>query len=245
MTVAELGEDAAAKDSAQRPAQPPRTAGAARRDQNQAAVARLYAQVQRKLAHKTLQFVAHFGHRPEPVARLFGERAVENGLKPRRRVRIYVINRIRFVADYGVQNLNPVAAFERLAARDHFVKHNAEAENIGAVINALARGLLRRPVPYRPVRHPDLRHRFVEVGAGLFGREHFRQTEIEHFDLSLIADDDVIRFNVAVDDAARVRRGDRVRDLNSDRERAKDLQRLSGNDLLERAAFGVRHDDVE
>ena len=29
---------------------------------------------------------------------------------------------------------------------------------INAVINALSRGLLRRPVPDRPVRHADLRH---------------------------------------------------------------------------------------
>src|SRR5262249_5704043 len=86
---------------------------------------------------------------------------------------------------------------------------------------------------------------FIEFGAGFFGREHLRQTEIEHFDLALIVDDDVVRFDVAVDDAARVRRRDRVRDLNGDRERAQDFQRLPGNDLLERAAFGVRHDDVK
>src|SRR5499426_1288701 len=182
MTIAKLIEDAAAKDPAQGPGEPPRTARAARRNQDRAAADWLDAQILRKLAHEAFQFVSQFGHRPEPLAGPFGERAVEDGLKPRRRVRIYVINRIRFVVDYGVQNLNPVAAFERLAARDHFVKHNTEAENIGAVINALARGLLRRPVPYRPVRHADLRHRFVEVGAGLFGREHLRQTEIEHFD---------------------------------------------------------------
>src|SRR5262249_17512672 len=79
----------------------------------------------------------------------------------------------------------------------------------------------------------------------LIGREHLGQTEVEHFDLALIVDHDVVRLDVAVDYAARMSRRDRVGDLNGDRERAQDVHRPPRYDLLERAAFGVRHDDVE
>ena len=155
-------------------------------------------------------------------------------------------DRLRLVVDHGVQNFDPVAAFERLVACDHFIDQDPEAEYIGAVIDALARRLLRRPVPGSPVREAYFSHRLVGVSAGLLiGREHLGQAEVEHFDLALIVDHDVVRLDVSVNYAASVSRCDRVGDLNADRERAQDLHRSPGNDVLERAPFGVRHDDVE
>src|SRR5262249_55028613 len=114
-------------------------------------------------------------------------------------------------------NFDPVAASERLAAGDHFIERDSEAEYISAVIDALARSLLRRPIPDRPVRHAGFSNRSVEVNACLLiGRQHLGQTEVAHFDLALIVDDDIVRFDVAVDYAARMSRRDRVGDLNGD-----------------------------
>src|SRR5262249_19651861 len=55
--------------------------------------------------------------------------------------------------------------------------------------------------------------------------------------------DDVRRLEVAVDDAERVGQGQRVRDLDGDREGGEGLERLARQELLEVRALDELHDD--
>ena len=121
-------------------------------EEDRADARKLDARILQELSQQGLQFVAHFGHGPEALAGFLGERAVEGDLETRRGAGNLFGDRLRLVVDHGVQNFDPVAAFERLAACDHFIDQDPEAEYIGAVIDALARRLLRRPVPGSPVR---------------------------------------------------------------------------------------------
>src|SRR5205814_6105817 len=100
--------------------------------------------------------------------------------------------------------------------RYHFVKDYAETPNIGTLINLRAARLFRRHITnrsqYRPEVGPSECHRFCLVRRSL-GEGGFRQLcnpKVEHFCVSVRPEHDVLRLDVAMDDASFVRGSERT-----------------------------------
>ena len=129
----------------------------------------------------------------------------------------------------------------------HFVKQDAGRENIRAMVGALAFRLFGRGVSRRAVRNSDFRNlgsirRFTAVFV--FVVNQFRQTEIENFRLPAVRHHYVSRFDVAVNDAARVRIGERVANLYANSQRAFYFERATGDELADVFALDILHRDV-
>src|SRR5688500_10482608 len=71
--------------------------------------------------------------------------------------------------------------------------------------------------------------------------QQFRQTEIEYLRLALVVDHYIAGFDVAMNDSLRMGHCQRVRHLNSDRQSAFQLQRLSTDELPHIATRNVLH----
>ena len=113
---------------------------------------------------------------------------------------------------HGRDGVDPT---ERQLAGGHLVEHDAQAEQVGAVVHGGPLGLLRahvrrradgRPLPRHRVEPRPVRARVAgAVGVGLGGRPG--QPEVEDLHPPLVPfEPDVGRLDVAVDEAARVRR---------------------------------------
>ena len=210
------------------------------------------ARLARQAPHERLQLVAEGGHRLVPVARRLRHRPVEDRLEGGEGPGVHVGDRARGGVDDRVQHLDRVAAAERGHAGDHLVEHDAEAEDVGAVVGGLARRLLRGAVAHRAVGHADVRQGIVGLRrrrrAALRGvrHEHLGEAEVEDPRLAAGPDDDVGGLEVAVDDPARVSHREGVGDLDRDRESGERLERPPVHELLEGRPFHVlQHDVVE
>ena len=84
-------------------------------------------------------------------------------------------------------------------ADEHLVQHHAHRIDVAARIELLALHLLGTHVVRRPDDQPRLRHPLMRLG-------HARDAEVHQLDLALVIDEDVLRLDVAVDDALLVRR---------------------------------------
>src|SRR5205823_7903173 len=102
----------------------------------------------------------------------------------------------------------------------HFVQNHADAPDIGPVINMRAARLLRRHVTngsqYRSQVGLSECHRSCSVrrslGEGGFGK--LCNPEVEHFHVSVRPEHDVLRLDVAMDNAGFVGGGERTRHLD-------------------------------
>ena len=142
--------------------------------------------------------------------------------------------------------------FEGPRAPEHLVQHHAEAEDVAAVIGIQSAHLLRRHVPDRA--HDDAgtrqRGRHCRVGMSRCLR-HPRQTEIEDLRAAVPGQQDVLRLQIAVHDAGRMRRGQAAGDLGGDVERLPQAepgvaQRLAVDELADDVALAdvVDGDDI-
>ncbi len=73
---------------------------------------------------------------------------------------------------------------------------------------------------------------------------HLGQTEVENLGGSARGHKDICRLDVAVDDALGMRGIERLGDVNADREQLLHLQRTIADEMLQRLAFQILHDDV-
>ena len=71
----------------------------------------------------------------------------------------------------------------------------------------------------------------------------FRQAKVQNLRLAALSDEDIGRLDVPMDDSLRVRRVQRVRDLNRQVKQRIRLQGLTLDMLLERLAFQQLHRD--
>ena len=148
----------------------------------------------------------------ESFVRLLLE-AVADQSSERRNLRIGAAELGRFILKDGVQRVAGRHALERRESRQHFVKDDAETEDVGAMIDAKTACDLRRHVRDRPHHTPGAVH---GDGLGLEGRiraDQFRQTEVENLDPAVGGDEQVTRFDVPMNDTAIVRRGQTAGDL--------------------------------
>ena len=72
---------------------------------------------------------------------------------------------------------------------------------------------------------------------------HLRQAEVENLGMTALGDKDIRRFDVAVDDAFRVRSVERVGNLNRQSEQNLRLHGSPGDAMLQRQAVQKLHDD--
>ena len=78
----------------------------------------------------------------------------------------------------------------------------------------------------------------------LFHADASRQAKIKNLQQAAIRQDEVGRFQVAMEDAEGMRRGQAVRNLNADREHQLHRSRAAGYQPVERPARHILHDDV-
>ena len=126
---------------------------------------------------------------------------------------------------------------------DHFVEHQADAPDVGAMIHGLAAGLLRRHVG--GCAHHDTLPRAGNRGHVRLrcGRPALGEAEIEDLHVVARPDEDVFGFDIAVDDACSVRGVQRGGDLRAHVEGCVQAQRTGGEPIFQRRALQILHDD--
>lgn len=111
----------------------------------------------------------------------------------------------RLLGENGRGRVSRGCALEQALARQYLVEHHAETENVGALVRGPAANPLRRHVSGGAQDHTRLG--LVEggrVGPGA-GSRQLGQSEIQDFYPAVFAHKDVVRFQIAVDDAVLVR----------------------------------------
>src|SRR5206468_300645 len=122
--------------------------------------------------------------------------------------------------DDGVDGLADRLAEKRSLAGDQLVEHRAKTENVRAMVQLAAEGLLRTHVMGRANQYPRLRLRGRQprgVTQPVLG-EALRQPEVENFGLPATVEHDVRGLDVPMRDAPPVGGVERFGDLDADGE---------------------------
>ena len=135
-------------------------------------------------------------------------------------------------------------ALEGPAAREHLVKHRAQREDVRALVGGQLLHLLGRHVA-------DGSEAMARVGAGRYGgaRAPFRthqlgEPEVEDLDPTVAADEEVLRLDVAMDDALLVRGGQTACDLHGVVQRLARRQSGAAQDRAKRRPLQQLRDQV-
>ena len=123
-------------------------------------------------------------------------------------------------------------AVEGAVAGEHLVEDRAQREEVGAGVGGETPHLLRRHVPIRADHHagPRLgeRPRRRQLVAGALGADELGDPEVEDLGPPVAGQEQVLRLEVAVDDAALVRRRQAARHRGGDLRRPPRRQRPAG-----------------
>ena len=104
-----------------------------------------------------------------------------------------------------------------MAPGEHLHKNYAQRPNVGALINRFAENLLGSHVGEGPGRRETLR--------GASAGHHTGEPKVHNFSYIVFCDDDVGRFNIAVDDVLRVSRAQATGNLDGKVQRVADRSR--------------------
>src|SRR5438034_3679221 len=175
-----------------------------------------------QFAAQILERLKHFAGALVALSLIFAQRVADNVLKLRRSLAVITRKRRRLVLPNRSHDLSWCVAREWLMPGHHFVKDYAETPNIGPFIDRRATRLLRRHVrngsEYRPQIGLSECHRSCPVrrslGEGGFGK--LCNPEIENFHVPIRPEHDVLRLDVAMDNAGFVGGGERTRHLDRD-----------------------------
>ncbi len=137
---------------------------------------------------------------------------------------------------------------KRPSAREHFVEHRTEREDVGPLVRRLPLDLLRGHVTGRAEHHArlgELRHR-LDV-ALLFlraaGRVQLRQAEVQDLHVTIHRHEHVLGFQIPVDDPCRMSRSQAVGDLDGKVDGLASRKR-SLESLAQRLTMKKLEDDV-
>src|SRR6266581_895089 len=125
----------------------------------------------------------------------------------------------------------------------HFIKHHAETPNVSGWINLCAARLLRRHITDGPQyrtqiclsecrRSCPVRRSLCEGGFG-----KLCNPKVEHFHVSVPPEQDVLRLDVAMDNAGFVSGGERIRHLDRHVNGVAQLHWSAHQTLTQRLAF--------
>ena len=186
------------------------------------------------------------------------ERAVNHAGQAPRHVLAQARQRRRVPLHDVQHQAGEVLADERRAPREHLVEHDAQRIDVDAMIGVLARAhLLRRHVFGRA--HDVARQRDVagrrRVGDGQLGHAEVQHLAVTDRSVRVHAQEDVVRLQIAVDDAVEVRRrdtahgGQHERDRLDERHLSRSLhpigERLAREQLHDQTRRALVLDDVE
>jgi hypothetical protein len=176
---------------------------------------------------------------------IFLERLLEDVHDLRRHRRVALANVLRRPVEDGVEHHAGRRARERPSAGQHLRDRRAEREDVAACIQRLTAHLLRRHIRDRPeclAGRGDERvgHRFPDA---LLITHQLGQAEVEDLRLILFGDEDVRGLDIAMDDALRMRRHQRLGDLQRQAEHGFRFQPRGCEQFGERAPFERLHDD--
>ncbi len=192
--------------------------------------------VARQLCHDVVEHLGDLGRALDPVLRPLGEQLVDDGRQLGRDLRIELANRpMRDLGD-GVQHLERRCAAEWRPAGAHRVQDAPHAEEIGAVIEGLAPGLLGAHIKRRAGDVAGLRQPHVLGGAG--------QAEIgEQHPAGPRFDQNIAGLDVAMDQQLLVSGGQGGGNLPADLQGVADLERaaLGVEPILQRHAVDQPH----
>ena len=149
----------------------------------------------------------------ESIVAALLETAADDTLESGRRARRQIG---RIVLEDRGQRFRGRLPLERPTPRQHFVDHHAQGEDVGAVVDRLPADLLGRHVAHGAEDDAHLGER-VGHGRGLLGlwcADEFRHAEVEDFHAAIAGEEEVLRLQIAMDDATLVRRGESARDLH-------------------------------
>ena len=188
------------------------------------------------------------------LVRVVGERLVDDRGEVRRDPVDLADQRLGLTVDGRAHHLVGGLRVVRRLAQQQVVERRAERVDIRALVRGRAAQLLRRHEAGRAVDHAgagldrvgvvgprrDQRDR-ADLGLGL--AHHLREAPVDHDGLAELADEDVRRLDVAVDDAALVRVRDRVRRRDDVGDQAEPLGERGGlpDDGLERLPLDLAH----
>ncbi len=144
--------------------------------------------------------VTHGGCRPEPFAPILLETSIDDVEEPGRQVGPQLDEGYRLLEHDGEQRLDGGVALEGPVTGEALVQHDGEGPEVGpAVDGTIAAGLLGREESGRA--DDVLADREVRLG----GRPA-RHAEVEHLHRAVVAEEEVSRLEVTVDDAEGVGR---------------------------------------
>ena len=122
------------------------------------------------------------------------------------------------------------------AAREHLIHDDAEGIEIGPVVHPRALGLLRRDIVHGAERLARQR---------ALCRGDARDAEVGDLDAAVLQDHDIVRLDIAMDNAAAVGVLERLGDLHGEMQRLAPVEAaLLLQILLERDALDQLHDDI-
>ena len=156
------------------------------------------------------------------------------------------------VAHHAADRVDRAAGDERIPSRDRLVEDAAEGEDVGGRERGLAAELLRRHVAERADDRRLVGQLVAVEALGLDGvavrrrrpRPRLGQAEVEQLHHAVARDEDVLRLEVAMDDAARVRRREAVGDGRADLDGPPPRQRAALEEAAQRVALEQLRDDV-
>jgi hypothetical protein len=127
--------------------------------------------------------------------------------------------------DDRVQGVDARRPLEQPSSRQELIHRHPEREDVGASVDFLSERLFRGHVGGRSRRHPRLgpvrvRDRLIAV------IRNAREAEVENFHPRVSGDEDVLRLQIAMKDAAGVRGSQAARDLDGVVEPRGDRRRV-------------------
>jgi hypothetical protein len=144
--------------------------------------------------------------------------------------------------------LDRVLGLERALAGEHLEEDRAHRVEVGAAVDRLAQRLLGRHVRRRAEHHAARGQLHVAEGVGGVADE-LDHAEVEQLDVLVLlpglaaqGQHDVLRLEIAVDQAARVGVAERLDDLAGQDERAAHAQRALAERVAQRATAHQLHD---
>jgi hypothetical protein len=190
-----------------------------------------------RLTH-ALQILGEVPRRGVPILLVFRERLEAGSLQVQRNIAHELTRGLRLIVAHLPQQLHEVGRPEREAASQQLIQHNAQTVDVRAAVDAM--------------RHtPGLFGRHVVRGAGdetLLAAARTvlaeREAEVHQHRRPPGSEDDVLRFDVAVDDAPGVRVAQRVAHRGRDARRLGPRRAVVPHPAVEVGTLDVIGDDV-